>query len=143
MTMMRQFELHEASRRSEAGKKAVISWLDQLSAESAIWVDVLVREEVGRMLQRCDLDHIVDTLDSLPEESVACETPGLGQDRIAGALRSFYSSLFSMVAPSFDRLIDPETRELTRQTTAAAVANIYAKVPFLIFYFCTFSDVLI
>jgi hypothetical protein len=43
-------------------------------------------------------------------------------------MRAFYASLFSTVAPQFERLQDPALRELTRKSTAEAVADAHAKV---------------
>lgn len=43
-------------------------------------------------------------------------------------MRAFYASLFSTVAPHFERLTDPELRERTRKATAEAVAAAHEKV---------------
>lgn len=64
----------------------------------------------------------------LPEDLVASQQPGLDQDRVGTILRAFYSSLFSTVAPHFERLQDPEFREITRKQTAEVVSNSHAKV---------------
>ena len=37
-------------------------------------------------------------------------------------MRAFYSSLFSSLAPQFERLQEPELRELARRQTSEAVA---------------------
>ena len=89
---------------------------------------MLVREEVSRTLHRSDLDKLLETLDTFPEELIASQQPGLDQDRVGTVLRAFYSSLFSTVAPHFERLKDPEFREITRKGTAEAVAASYEKL---------------
>ena len=122
--------LKNAAKSSELGVSATATWLEQLDTEAFTWMDVLVREEVGRTLRRSDMDKLLELIEVLPEGLglVASEQAGLGQDRIATVLRAFYSSLFSTVAPHFERLHDPELRELTRRHTAEVVADAHAKV---------------
>jgi len=133
-------ELREGARQSDSTQRATSSWLAQLAEETNIWVQVLVREETERTLKRSDLDSLVELVDVLLATrdtdtslenlcEVLDELPlGLGQERVAGVLRAFYSSLFSSVAPHFDRLQDPEIREITRTQSADAVAAAYDKV---------------
>ena len=59
---------------------------------------------------------------------------GLGQDRVATVMRSFYASLFSTMAPHFERLQDLELRETTRRSTAEAVAAAHEKVAVALYY---------
>ena len=120
--------LKDAAKISESGQLATSTWLEHLDVESKTWVDVLVREEVSRTLHRSDLDKLMESIDVLPVELVASNQPGLDQDRIGTVLRAFYSSLFSTVAPHFERLKDPEFREITRKETAEAVATCYEKL---------------
>ena len=75
----------------------------------------------------------------LPDDLVASQQPGLDQDRVGTVLRAFYSSLFSTVAPHFERLQDPEFREITRKQTAEVVADSHAKVQVVIRAFFYFS----
>ena len=87
-----------------------------------------MREEVSRTLHRSDLDKLLESIDALPEDLIASKQAGLDQDRVGTVLRAFYSSLFSTVAPQFERLKDPEFREITRKETASAVAESYEKL---------------
>ena len=123
-----QHELKETARRSGPGKTAVSPWSEQLRAEVEVWVGVLAQEEGLRQLKRSDMDSVVDLIDVLSESTAAASQSGLSADRIAGVLRSFYGSLFAMTTSSFERLVDPETREDTRVRTARVVAEAYAKV---------------
>jgi len=120
--------LRDAAKGSESGRKATDTWLDQLDTEAATWVTVLVREEVSRTLHRSDLDKLLELIEVLPEDVIASQQPGLDQDNVATVLRAFYSSLFSTVAPHFERLQDPEFRETTRRQTAEVVADSHNKV---------------
>lgn len=89
---------------------------------------VLVSEETARTLRRSDLNKVLELVDILPQGIVASEQQGLSQDRVSTIMRAFYASLLSTVTPHFDRLQDPELREIIRKQTAEAVADAYAKV---------------
>ena len=49
-------------------------------------------------------------------------------------MRSFYASLFSTMAPHFERLQDLELRETARKATAEAVAAAHEKVGVILFF---------
>lgn len=74
------------------------------------------------------MDKLLELLEALPAELEASQQPGLDSDRVGTVLRAFYSSLFSAVAPQFERLHDPEFREITRRQTAEVVAESHEKV---------------
>ena len=102
--------LRFAAKQSDSGRVATMSWIEQLDTEAETWISVLVREEVGRTLRRSDLDKLLELMEALPVDLVASQQPGLDADRVGTVLRAFYSSLFSAVAPHFERLQDPEFR---------------------------------
>lgn len=85
-------------------------------------------EEATKTLHRSDLDKLLELMDVIPEGLATTELPGLGQDRVGTVMRAFYSSLFSTVAPQFERLQDPDMREITRRKTAEAVADAHGRV---------------
>jgi hypothetical protein len=58
----------------------------------------------------------------------AADQAGLGVDRVGTVMRSFYASLFSTVAPQFERLHDPLLREEIRNRTADKIADAHAKM---------------
>lgn len=118
----------KVSNNTSEENSAVTIWLELLSTEAEIWVGVLVGQETSRTLHRSDMDKLVELLEVLPESIKASEQPGLGQDRVATILRAFYSSLLSTIAPQFEKLQDPDLRELTRVKSAAAIANAYELV---------------
>ena len=128
--------MRSAAKASESGRLATATWLEQLETEAATWVTVLVREEVSRTLQRSGLDKLLEAIETLPADAVACLQPGLDQENVGSVLRAFYSSLFSTVAPHFERLQDPEFREITRKQTAEVVADSHSKVIFLKLFSC-------
>ena len=71
---------------------------------------------------------MVDLIEVLPAGLKAVEQVGLGQDRVGTVLRSFYASLFSTVAPQFERLQNPLLREEIRNETADKIAEIHEMV---------------
>jgi len=126
-----QLELTEAVKRRHDGPRASgvsQTWFELLSTEAATWMDVLVAEEVARTLHRSDMDKLLELMEVIPAGIVAAQQPGLGPDRVGTVMRSFYASLFSTVAPHFERLQDPAAREKTRRATAEAVATAHEKV---------------
>ena len=121
-----QHELREAAKRSSNVKAAAETWFTLLEQETNTWISVIVGEEAGKTLKRSDLDKLLELVEILPEGLVASEQPGLSQDRISTVMRAFYASLFSTIAPQFERLQNPELREITRRQTAEAVADAHA-----------------
>ncbi len=73
------------------------------------------------------MDKLLELVEVIPLGFVASEQSGLSQDRVGTVMRAFYASLFSTVAPQFERLQDPDLRETTRKRTAEAVADAHSK----------------
>jgi hypothetical protein len=133
MQKLYQNELREAAKRNESESirptaSSSSNWLDLLNTEASTWIGVLVAEEVGRTLRRSDMDKLLELMDVIPAGMVASQQQGLSQDRVGTVMRSFYASLFSTVAPHFERLQDPDLREATRRQTAETIAGAHAKV---------------
>lgn len=63
---------------------------------------------------------------SIPNRSsvVPVVQPGLQERSLSGVVRSFYSSLFTLVMPDFERLRRPGTRADARRRTALLVAEV-------------------
>ena len=123
-----QRELRSSTSQSNLSQVATSTWLANLGTETGAWISVLVAEEAAKTLHRSDMDKLLELMQVIPEGLATTELPGLGQDRVGTVMRSFYSSLFSTVAPQFERLQDPEMREITRRRTAEAVADAHARV---------------
>jgi hypothetical protein len=108
------------------------TWIELLKTEESTWIQILIAEETNRTLRRSDMDKLLDLVSVIPAGIKASDQPGMSQDRIATVMRAFYASLFSTVAPQFERLVDPAMRELTRKLTAKSVADAHSKVYVLI-----------
>jgi hypothetical protein len=70
----------------------------------------------------------MELMEVVPAGLRAVDQVGLGQDRVGTVMRSFYASLFSTVAPQFERLHDPLLREEIRNRTAHRIAEAHAKM---------------
>eukprot|EP01036_Dinobryon_divergens_P028074 gene28075-36963_t len=125
---MIQHEISDTSKRFDDVKSG-ISWLQLLETEASTWVDILVKEEVARTLKRSDLDKLLELIEVVPAGLRASDQVGLGQDRVSTVMRSFYASLFSTMAPQFERMLqDPLLREDIRTRTAERIAEVYGTV---------------
>jgi hypothetical protein len=120
--------LQDTVKTSKQNTHAVKEWIQNLNTESDTWVRVLVSEDTQRVLKRSDLDKVLELVEVLPTDLVASEQHGLSSERMSSVLRTFYASLFSTSAPQFERLQDPDVRELARSRTARHVADSYALV---------------
>jgi hypothetical protein len=127
--------LQEAENASNHLKMAVTGWIQNLDSEASTWINVLVQEDSLRMMKRSDFDKVVELMEVLPQDLIASEQPGLTQERILNVMRAFYASLFSTAGPQFDRLQDPDVREIARRKAAEQVANSYALVSTIAKYF--------
>ena len=127
-----------AASKSPQGREATATWIASLATESATWIDVLVREDVKRILKRSDMDKVMELIEVLPDSLIASEQPGLTQDRLEIVLRAFYASLLSTISSQYERLQDPGTRETVRTLTAEKVAECYKQVR--LFAVCSQSD---
>lgn len=116
---------------SASSVPSTFEWLELLESEISSWVEVLVADGANHLLQLSEMDKLVDLVELLPESLVASQQPGLGCDRVAVVLRSFYASLVSTGSSLVERLADPDKRESTRKLTARRVANSYKMVVFL------------
>ena len=97
-------------------------------------MSALASDEAQRILNRSELNRFLADARAL---GVPCSLgplanqPGLSQDRLATCVRAFHSSLFSSsvgCTPQFERLQDPDTRELARRQTAEMVAAVHSEV---------------
>lgn len=111
-----------------ASTLSISTWVELVNTEISTWVDVLINDGAVRLLQRSEMDKVVDLIELLPDSLVASEQPGLGADRIGSVLGSFYTSLVSTGSSPVDRLTDPDVREVARNLCARRVSSYYELV---------------
>ena len=103
-------------------------WIAVLQKETTTWINSLADLEARKILRRSDLDRLTDTLRGIPDGVHTAVQPDCSQDRVSTVLRAFYASLFTSVAPQFDRLRDPLVREAARTAAAQHVAQVYTEL---------------
>ncbi|CAM9314341.1 unnamed protein product [Pylaiella littoralis] len=101
----------------------------ELTAEMDKWLGVLVRNQADKVLERCGVAQAVRAAGAAAGRTGAVnELPGLQERTLSAVLRSFYSSLFTLVMPDFERLRRPGTRADARRSTALLVAEAHEAV---------------
>eukprot|EP00903_Cladosiphon_okamuranus_P006045 g5962.t1 len=104
-------------------------WTLELTAEMDKWLGVLVRHQADKVLERCGVAQAVRAAEAAAERKGAVnDLPGLQERPLSAVLRSFYSSLFTLVMPDFERLRRPGTRADARRSTALLVAEAHETV---------------
>ncbi|CAN0043130.1 unnamed protein product, partial [Discosporangium mesarthrocarpum] len=100
------------------------AWVHKLGDEMDTWLGVLVRHQADKVLERCGLAPAIRASEAAAgKEGPACAQPGLDETTLATVLRHFYSSLFSLVMPDFERIRRPGVRADARRTTSLLVAE--------------------
>ena len=111
----------------------VTSLEDKMREKERALIDVLVERETADVLDLCGLGTIVTAWDRFKGVQVDGMTmatfPGLTPDEAEGAMKEFYSSLYSPPIPSFENTIkDPTLRKLARNKIATSVCESYASI---------------
>ena len=118
LIILKLIQLRESSKGGDRAKHAAVSWVQQLRNDAQTWMETLATEAASKTLKRSDMDKlanlVVNGTKNGPSSIIGKDQPGLEQGRIAAVMRSFYDSLFSAIAPEFERLQDSHSRELTR-----------------------------
>jgi len=106
----------------------------RLSDEADAWLGALVRCEAARLLAACGLAPVLRAVAERDTAAGAAAPPppatcaGLEPATLAAAMRSFYSSLFALAMPDFDRLHNPRLAAQARQKIAHELADAHATV---------------
>lgn len=147
-----QFELRASAKEHPVCVDVTKVWIDLLDGEVSSWLDVLVREEVSRLLSRSEFDELLDLINLSPwrqqqlggdgnnstqEESppeataAALESFSIGQERMATVVSAFYNSLFELSVggtSQFERLASIEMRDQSQLRLCKDVLDAYSKV---------------
>ncbi|CAM9217699.1 unnamed protein product [Phaeothamnion confervicola] len=108
---------------------AVAPWRGQLDHEVETWMAVLVEDQAERVLERCGLARALHQLQlTAGHGAPASARPGLDGATLAAVMQSFYSSLFALVLPDFERVTAPAVRAAARRRTALRVAEAHDTV---------------
>ena len=119
------------ARQGNLADTVMKSLNDRLHDKERSLIDVLVEKEATDVLDLCGLGSLVTAWDRFMGVQVEGMTmasyPGLTPDEAEGAMKEFYSSLYSPPIPSFENTIkDPTLRKLARSKIAKCVCDKYA-----------------
>jgi len=115
-------------KSSEATK-----WSDVIQEKEKDLIDTFVDTEAIEVLHVCGLEGLraaVQHMNGVYVEGMTMSShPGLSQSDVEGAMKKFYSSLFSPPIPTFeDTIKDPELRKIARSKTAERVVVVYQEL---------------
>ena len=121
------------ARQGSMTTTMVASLEEKMREKETSLIDVLVEKETADVLDLCGLGSLVTEWDRFKGVQVDGMTmatfPGLTPDEAEGAMKEFYSSLYSPPIPSFENTIkDPTLRKLARNKIAASVCESYASI---------------
>jgi len=102
-----------------------VSWVQKLTAEIGVWIDLLVREQTASILGRTGLQEKLDVIKKADDAEPLASLPGMDAKSLQEIMSSFYESMYSLVMPEFDRLASPRLRASARNSSAQAVASAY------------------
>jgi len=103
-------------------------WAEKLSVEVDTWLDSLVASEYEKMLESCGLKRVLHVMEICDNKGPASEQPGLDETSLASAMNQFYSSLFTLVMPDFEKVQEPKIKSQARQKTALALSDAHSKI---------------
>ena len=83
---------------------ALSDWSERLEGTVAEWLERLVEEEAGSVLEQSGLLGLLEKARASAQGSVLSELPGLSTTNVEAVMRAFYASLFALVMPSFEKL---------------------------------------
>ena len=108
-------------------------WSDLIQDNEKNLVDKFVDTETDEVLHVCGLEGLRTALLHMNgvfvEGMTMSSHAGLSQRDVEGAMKKFYSSLFSPPIPTFeDTIKDPELRKIARSKTAQRVVAVYREL---------------
>lgn len=119
------------ARQAEMGQHVAHALDEKIHDRENALIDVLVEKETADVLDLCGLGFIFAAWERFKsvhvEGMVMAAHPGLTPDEVEGAMKEFYSSLYSPPLPSFESTIkDPSLRKDARKKIAENVCSSYA-----------------
>jgi len=122
-----------AASKSGLDAKETSKWMMVIEDKEQNLVEVMVDAEADTVLEVCGLGAIRSGIKEMAKVSIEGRTmsshPGLSAKEVEGAMKQFYSSLFSPPIPTFeDTIKDAQLRKIARSRTAQIVIDAYQEV---------------
>jgi hypothetical protein len=119
------------ARQAELGMNVAQALDEKIHGRETALIDVLVEKETADVLDLCGLGSLVTAWERFKgvqvEGMVMAAHPGLTPEEVQGAMKEFYSSLYSPPLPSFESTIkDPSLRKAARKKIAENVCSSYS-----------------
>jgi hypothetical protein len=119
------------ARQAELGMNVAQALDEKIHDRETALIDVLVERETADVLDLCGLGSLVTAWERFKgvqvEGMVMAAHPGLTPEEVQGAMKEFYSSLYSPPLPSFESAIkDPSLRKAARKKIAENVCSSYS-----------------
>ena len=97
--------------------------MNKLVEEIGSWSDVLVREHTDAMLRDCGLESKLRLISSKTGDKSMCDVEGLRSEELHKSMKLFYSKIFSLTMPQFDRVQDSRLRSQARHSMCVLIAD--------------------
>ncbi len=103
-----------AMQSALAEKAGASSWVEELTRQAAGYLDGIVTYQSDRFLGACGMHVMLEAFCTAANSSyttAVCDRPGANQAEVESVMGHFYSALFSMALPDFERIQAPWARE--------------------------------
>jgi hypothetical protein len=119
------------ARQAELGMDVAQALEEKIHGRETALIDVLVEKETADVLDLCGLGSLETAWERFKgvqvEGMVMAAHPGLTPEEVQGAMKEFYSSLYSPPLPSFESTIkEPSLRKAARKKIAENVCSSYS-----------------
>ncbi len=98
-------------------KAGATSWVEELVRQAQTCLDEIVTYQSERFLDACGMSVMLEAFsvataaNSSSTTTSLCDCPGASQTEVEGVMGRFYSTLFSMALPEFERIQAPWAKE--------------------------------
>jgi hypothetical protein len=103
-------------------------WVERITMEAETWLDSLIQCQADRFLERCGVLALLDRISDAPKgEPLSCQ-PGLDSATVSSVMTRFYSALFTLDLPEFQRMQNSRARRRARQQIATLIARAHGRI---------------
>ncbi len=111
-----------------AEKAGASSWVEKLALQAKSCLDEIVTYHSDRFFEACGMNVMLEVFSAAEKKSsttALCDCPGVSQTEVEGVMGRFYSVLFSMTLPEFERIQSSWAREQVTTEVLVVVMHEY------------------